>query len=120
MNGVALVGEASTKDKAVARTAAQIEADIARTRTQLAQTLDELAVRVHPSTVVAQTKARALASVEQKAGRAYVAASGAVEQVKAQFTDEKGRPRKERIVPVALVGVGVLLLVASVRKRRRG
>ncbi|GHH70488.1 DUF3618 domain-containing protein [Kitasatospora indigofera] len=120
MNGVALVGEASTKDKADTRTAAQIEADIARTRTKLASTLDELAVRVHPSTVAAQVKAKAVASVEQKAGRAYVAASGAVEKAKAQFTDEKGRPRKERIVPAALVGVGVVLLLASARKRRRG
>jgi len=113
------VGKAGTDHKA-ARTTAQIEADIARTRDQLAATLDELAVRVHPSTVVAQTRARLLGSVEQKAGRAYVAASGSVEKVKAQFTDEKGRPRPERIVPVALVGVGVLLLAASVAKRKRG
>ncbi|MER8185499.1 DUF3618 domain-containing protein [Kitasatospora sp. NPDC094015] len=113
------MGEASTKDKA-ARSTAQIEADITRTRDRLASTLDELAMRVHPATVAAQTKAKVLASVEQKAGRAYVTASGAVERVKAQFTDEKGRPRKERIIPVALVGTGVLLLVASARKRRKG
>ncbi|WP_441245940.1 DUF3618 domain-containing protein [Kitasatospora sp. McL0602] len=112
------MGKAGTDDKA--RTTADIEANIARTREQLAVTLDELAVRVHPSTVAAQTKAKLRASVEQKAARAYVAASGAVEQVKAQFTDEKGRPRKERVVPAALVGAGVLLLVASARKRRRG
>jgi hypothetical protein len=112
------VGKAGT-DR-TARTTAQIEADITRTRTQLASTLDELAVRVHPSTIAAQTRARLLGSVEEKAGRAYVTASGAVEQLKAQFTDDKGQPRKERIVPAALVGVGVLLLVASVRKRRRG
>ncbi|GAA2144123.1 hypothetical protein GCM10009760_31290 [Kitasatospora kazusensis] len=113
------MGKAGTDDKA-ARTTAQIEANIARTREQLAANLDELAYRVHPSTVAAQTKAKLLASVEQKAGQVYVAASGAVEQVKAQFTDEKGRPRKERIVPAALVGAGVLLLVASARKRKRG
>jgi len=110
---------ASTKDTA-ARTTAQIEADIAQARERLATTLDELAMRVHPATIAAQTKARALASVEQKAGKAYVAASGAVEQVKARFTDEKGQPRIERIVPVALVGVGALLLLASARKRRKG
>ncbi|WP_280666466.1 MULTISPECIES: DUF3618 domain-containing protein [unclassified Kitasatospora] len=102
------------------RTTAQIEADIARTRTQLAVTLDELAVRVHPSTITAQVRARALASVEQKVGRVYVRASQSAEQLKAQFVDEKGRPRKERIVPAALVGAGVVLLVASARKRRRG
>ncbi|MGW6917875.1 DUF3618 domain-containing protein [Kitasatospora sp. NPDC054939] len=112
------MGEASTKDKA-ARTAAQIEADIARTRTQLAATLDELAVRVHPTTITAQVKAKAVASVEEKAGRAYVAANAAVEKVKAQFVDEKGQPRKERIVPAALVGAGLVLLVASSRRRRK-
>ncbi|WP_280698707.1 DUF3618 domain-containing protein [Kitasatospora sp. GP82] len=112
------MGKAGTEDKA-ARTTAQIEADIERTRKQLAVTLDELAVRVHPSTVAAQTKAKMMASVEQKAGRAYVAASGAVEQLKAQFTDASGRPRQERIVPAALVGVGVLLLLASSRSRRK-
>ncbi|MFJ1705702.1 DUF3618 domain-containing protein [Kitasatospora sp. NPDC088346] len=115
---MARVGEASTKDKA-ARSTAQIEADITRTRDRLASTLDELAMRVHPSTIAAQTKAKVLSSVEQKAGRAYVAASGALDRVKEQFTDEKGRPRPERIVPAALVGVGVLLLVASARKRRK-
>ncbi|MFF1902526.1 DUF3618 domain-containing protein [Kitasatospora sp. NPDC058218] len=113
------MGEASTKDKS-ARTTAQIEADISRTRTQLAATLDELAMRVHPSTITAQVKAKAVASVEEKAGRAYVAASGLVEQAKARFVDEKGRPRKERVVPAALVGVGLVLLVASARKRRKG
>jgi hypothetical protein len=100
------------------RTTAEIEANIERTRAQLADTLDELAVRVHPTTVAAQVRARAQASVEQRIGRVYVQASRSVEQVKAQFTDEKGNPRPERIVPAALVGVGVLLLVASVRKRK--
>ncbi|MFJ3792031.1 DUF3618 domain-containing protein [Kitasatospora sp. NPDC090091] len=113
------MGEASTKDMS-ARTTAQIEADIARTRTQLASTLDELAMRVHPSTISAQVKAKAVATVEEKAGRAYVAASGLVEKAKAQFVDDKGQPRKERIVPAALVGVGLVLLVASSRKRRKG
>ncbi|MEV0531341.1 DUF3618 domain-containing protein [Kitasatospora sp. NPDC050463] len=113
------MGEASTKDNS-ARTTAQIEADISRTRTQLAATLDELAMRVHPSTITAQVKAKAVASVEVKAGRVYVAASGLVEQAKAKFVDEQGRPRKERVVPAALVGVGVVLLVASARKRRKG
>ncbi|MFG3227001.1 DUF3618 domain-containing protein [Kitasatospora sp. NPDC048194] len=112
------MGEASTKDKP-GRTTAQIEADIERTRDRLAGTLDELAVRIHPSTVSAQVKARARATVEERAARAYVAANGLVEKVRAQFVDEKGQPRKERVVPAALVGVGVVLLVASARKRRK-
>lgn len=113
------VAKANTKDE-VPRTTAQIESDIARARERLAGTLDELAMRVHPATVAAQTKARVLGAVEQKAGRAYVAASGALEQAKAGFVDAEGRPRPERIVPVALVGAGVLLLVASARRRRKG
>ncbi|MFJ5926333.1 DUF3618 domain-containing protein [Kitasatospora sp. NPDC092948] len=111
---------ASSKDTSAPRTTAQIEADIAGTRDRLAATLDELAMRVHPATVAAQTKAKLRATVEQKAGRAYVAASGAVEQVTSKFVDEDGRPRPERIVPVALVGVGVVLLIASARRRRKG
>jgi hypothetical protein len=112
------VGEASTQDKPE-RTTAQIEADIERTRDRLAETLDELAVRIHPSTVSAQVKAKAMATVEEKAGRAYVAANGLVEKVRAQFVDEKGQPRRERVVPAALVGVGLVLLIASSRRRRK-
>ncbi|MEU1290320.1 DUF3618 domain-containing protein [Kitasatospora sp. NPDC005856] len=112
------MGEASTQDKS-ARTTAQIEADIERTRDRLAGTLDELAVRIHPSTISAQVKAKAAAAVEERTARAYVAASGVVEKVRAQFVDEKGQPRRERIVPAALVGVGLVLLVASSRKRRK-
>lgn len=116
------MGKGKTKDAArddAGRTTAEIEANIARTRTQLADTLDELAMRVHPTTVAAQVRAKALAAVEQRAGRLYVGASRGVEQLKAQFVDEKGQPRKERIVPAVLVGGGVLLLVASARKRKR-
>lgn len=116
---MARVPEVVTKDK-VGRTTAQIEAEILHTRERLAVTLDELAMRVHPATVTAQARARALGAVEEKAGRAYVAASRALEQVKSQFTDAKGQPRPERIVPAALIGTGVLLLLASARKRRRG
>ncbi|GAA2797871.1 DUF3618 domain-containing protein [Kitasatospora paracochleata] len=109
---------ASTKDQST-RTTAQIEADIVQARDRLASNLDELAMRVHPASVAAQARARLMASVEQKAGRAYVAASGAMERVTAGFRDEKGQPRPERIVPVALVGVGVVLLIASARRRHK-
>ncbi|WP_442910911.1 DUF3618 domain-containing protein [Kitasatospora sp. NBC_01266] len=120
MSEVARVGKGKSKDAArddAGRTTAEIEADIARTRDQLAGTLDELAMRVHPSTVAAQVRAKTLASVEQRLGRLYVGASRGVEQLKAQFVDEKGQPRVERIVPAVLVGGGVVLLIASARKR---
>ncbi|MFE9427606.1 DUF3618 domain-containing protein [Kitasatospora sp. NPDC006697] len=120
---VARVGKGKTKDSArddAGRTTAEIEANIARTRDQLADTLDELAMRVHPTTIAAQARARALASVEQKVGRFYVAASRGVERVRVELTDDQGRPRPERIAPVVLVGGGVLLLLASGKRRRKG
>ncbi|SEN60766.1 DUF3618 domain-containing protein [Actinacidiphila rubida] len=103
-----------------ARTPAQIEADIARRRDGLAATLDELAVRVHPSTMVRDTKAKAVSALDRSVGQAYVAANRAVGKVRAQFVTEDGKPRLERIVPAA--GAVVLLGVVagfSVRRRRR-
>jgi hypothetical protein len=122
LSEVARVGKGKTKDSPrddAGRTTAEIEANIERTRAQLADTLDELAMRVHPSTVAAQARAKAVGAVEEKLGQLYVSASRGVEQVKAQFVDEQGKPRVERIVPAVLVGGGVLLLLASSRKRRR-
>ncbi|MEE1937902.1 DUF3618 domain-containing protein [Streptomyces sp. TRM 70361] len=103
-----------------ARTPAEIEADIVRRRQELAETLDELAVRVHPKTIAGDVKARAAATVDRTAGRAYVAVNRTVSDVRARFTDEEGRLRPGRVVPVALLAVGVAgLVVVSVRRRRR-
>jgi hypothetical protein len=115
---VARVGKTKDARDGAGRTLSEIEENIARTRTQLADTLDELAMRVHPSTITAQARAKVLASVEQRVGKAYVAASRGVERLRAEFTDEHGKPRADRIVPVALVGGGLVLLLAS-RKRKR-
>ena len=101
------------------RTAAQIEADIVRTRQQLAATLDELAVAVHPSTLVGKAKADAVAVVDRTAGRAFTAASRGVEQARAQFVDEKGNARKERIIPVAAVAAAVVVGFVLLRRRRK-
>ncbi|MER5882816.1 DUF3618 domain-containing protein [Streptomyces sp. NPDC001941] len=103
-----------------ARTPAQIEADIVRRRDQLAVTLDEIGVRVHPRTIIGDAKAKVASTVDETAGRAFVAANRAVTDVKSRFTDEQGAPRLERLVPVALVVVGVvgLLVVSSARRRR--
>ena len=40
--------------------------------------------------------------------------------MKAQFVDEQGAPRMERVVPVALVAIGVVGLLALGGTRRRG
>ncbi|MFG3259031.1 DUF3618 domain-containing protein [Streptomyces sp. NPDC048172] len=103
-----------------ARTPADIEADIVRRRQELAASLDEIAVRVHPSTIMGDVKAKASAAVDRTAGRAYVAANRALTDVRAQFVGEDGAPRMERVVPVALVTVAVVggLFALSARRRR--
>ncbi|MBT2524076.1 DUF3618 domain-containing protein [Streptomyces flavidovirens] len=103
-----------------ARTPAQIEADIKSRRDQLAVTLDEIGVRLHPKTIVGDAKARVAATVDQTAGRAFVAVNRTVSDVKAQFVDEDGSPRLERVIPVALVAVGLVGLLALSARRRRG
>ncbi|MGW6141003.1 DUF3618 domain-containing protein [Streptomyces sp. NPDC055144] len=103
-----------------ARTPAQIEADIKRRREALAETLDEIGVRVHPKTIVGDAKAKFVSSVDHSVGRAYVSANRLVSDVKAQFVSEEGAPRVERIVPVALAVVGLVgLLTVTARRRKR-
>ncbi|MET9519341.1 DUF3618 domain-containing protein [Streptomyces sp. NPDC002994] len=103
-----------------ARTPAQIEADIKSRRDQLAITLDEIGVRLHPKTIVGDAKARVASTVDQTAGRAFVAVNRTVSDVKAQFVSEDGSPRLERLVPVALVAVGLVGLLTLSARRRRG
>ncbi|WP_329457696.1 DUF3618 domain-containing protein [Streptomyces sp. NBC_01497] len=103
-----------------ARTPAQIEADIVRRRGQLAETLDEIGVRVHPKTIVGDAKARVASSVDQTAGRAFVAVNRTVSDVKARFVKDDGSPRLERVVPAALLLVGVVGLLTVSARRRRG
>lgn len=101
------------------RTPAQIEADIVRRRGQLAETLDEIGVRVHPKTVVGDARAKVASTVDRTAGRAFVAVNRTLSDVKAQFVDDDGSPRLERVVPVALVAVAVVGLFALSSRRRR-
>ncbi|MEU9705513.1 DUF3618 domain-containing protein [Streptomyces sp. NPDC014870] len=101
-----------------ARTPAQIEADIVRRRDQLAETLDEIGIRMHPKTIVGDAKARVASTVDHTAGRAFAAVNRTVSDVKARFTNEDGAPRLERVVPVAIVAVALVgLLALSSRKR---
>ncbi|GAA0284426.1 DUF3618 domain-containing protein [Streptomyces polychromogenes] len=102
-----------------ARTPAQIEADIVRRREQLAETLDEIGVRMHPQTIIGDAKARVASTVDHTAGRAVAAVNRLITDVKDGLRHEDGTPRFERIAPVALVAVGVVgLLVVSVRRKR--
>jgi hypothetical protein len=102
------------------RTPAQIEADIERRRETLAETLDEIGVRVHPKTIVGDAKAKVASQIDHTLGRAYVGVNRVVGDVKGQFVTEDGAPRLERIVPLALVTVAVVgLMVTGSRRRKR-
>ena len=82
-----------------ARTAEQIEADIAATRARLASTVDELVDRANPKNVALRQ----------------------VEQAKSQVFDEQGQLRTQKIVAVAgaVAGVvGVLLVIRRLVGRR--
>ncbi|MFF9848169.1 DUF3618 domain-containing protein [Streptomyces litmocidini] len=102
-----------------ARTPAQIEADIVRRREQLAITLDEIGIRMHPKTIVGDAKAKVASTVDQTAGRAFVAVNRVVSDVKARFTHEDGAPRLERVVPAAVVALAVVGLIVSSSRRRK-
>ncbi|AZK94220.1 MULTISPECIES: DUF3618 domain-containing protein [Streptomyces] len=103
-----------------ARTPAQIEADIVRRRGQLAETLDEIGVRVHPKTIVGDAKAKVASQVDQAKGQAMDAVQRTVSDVRAKFVGDDGSPRLERLLPVAAVVVGLvgLLVVSSSRKHK--
>jgi MYXO-CTERM domain-containing protein len=110
----------SRSDTPDTRTPAQIEADIKRRRETLAETLDEIGVRVHPKTIIGDAKAKVAAQVDHTVGRAYVGANRLVSDVRGQFVTDEGAPRLERIVPVALLAVGVVGLLTVRSRRRKG
>nr|WP_203634996.1 DUF3618 domain-containing protein [Streptomyces sp. SID10815] len=114
------IGGGTVADTADTRTPAEIEADIRRRREVLAETLDEIGVRVHPKTLVGDARAKVAANVDHTLGRAYVQVNRVVSDVRAQFVDIEGAPRLERIVPVALLAVGVVGLLTLSSRRRRG
>ncbi|MEC4576151.1 DUF3618 domain-containing protein [Streptomyces virginiae] len=102
-----------------ARTPAQIEADIVRRREQLAETLDEIGVRMHPQTIIGDARARVASTVDQTAGRAFATVNRVVTDLRDGLRHEDGTPRLDRVVPVALLAVGVVgLLVVSARRKR--
>ncbi|MFI9149922.1 DUF3618 domain-containing protein [Streptomyces sp. NPDC053367] len=107
-------------DTSDTRTPAQIEADIRRRREVLAETLDEIGVRVHPKTIVGDAKAKVVAHVDHTLGKAYVQVNKVVTEVREQFVDDEGAPRLERVLPVALLAVGVVGLLALGTRRRKG
>ena len=103
------------------RTPAQIEAEIARKRENLAVVLDEIAVRVHPATIARDTRAKAVSALDRTVGQAYVVANRSISRTRAQFVDEDGAPRMDRIVPAAAAGAALVAVAAglTVWRRRR-
>jgi MYXO-CTERM domain-containing protein len=101
------------------RTPAQIEADIARRRQDLAATLDEIAVRVHPVTIARDTRAKAVSALDRTVGQAYVAANRTLTRARAQFVTDEGEPRPDRIVPVVVAVVVLAGAAAALSARRR-
>ncbi|MGP4114349.1 DUF3618 domain-containing protein [Streptomyces sp. 4N509B] len=96
-----------------ARTPEEIEARIARRRKDLAVTLDEIAVRVHPRTIMGDARARAMEVRDRTVERV----TGGVRD---QFVTPEGAVRLERVVPVALVAAAAVgLLVLSSRSSSR-
>ncbi|MFI5728985.1 DUF3618 domain-containing protein [Kribbella sp. NPDC051587] len=77
-----------------ARTAEQIEADIAATRARLASTVDELVDRAHPKNVARRQ----------------------VEQARSQVFDETGQLRTQKLVAVAGAVAGVVAVLLVIRR----
>jgi hypothetical protein len=103
------------------RTPAQIEADIVRRRQELAATLNEIGVRVHPRTIVGNAQDSVRQAMDRTAGRAYVAVNRAVTDARSHLVSEDGSPRMERIVPVALAVVTLVVVIGmSSSRRKRG
>lgn len=100
----------------------RIEAEINARHKRLSATLDEIAVRAHPSTVTARAKQQASERVDQTAGRAYAKANQVWTQVnrrvRAEMLDGYGSPRMERVVPAAVVGAALVVGVAVWRRKR--
>lgn len=101
------------------RTPAQIEADIVRRRHDLAATLDEIGIRVHPRTLVGNAQDSVRQVVDRTAGRAYVTVNRAIADARSQLVSEDGEPRMERIVPVAVAVVTLVAVWAGLSSRRR-
>lgn len=94
------------------RSVAEIEADLARTRTELADTLDALKERMDPKVRAEELAEQAKITAFELAEQAKAAASTAGTQAKA-FADDvtAGKPRALAVAgaAIALVAAGIVL-----------
>ena len=72
----------------------EIAAEIAETRNRLAGTIDQLVYRVQPKTIVERQ----------------------VRSTKASFVNADGSLKKDKVLKVAGVAVGVIALIVAIRK----
>ena len=72
----------------------EIAAEIAETRNRLAGTIDQLVYRVQPKTIVERQ----------------------VRSTKASFVNPDGSLKKDKVLKVAGVAVGVIALIVAIRK----
>ena len=91
---------------------AAIEAEIEATRARLSGTVDELAVRIHPKTIVERTR-------DDVKLRIQVATDEAKVQLHDAIFDSEGKPRTERLAAVGAALAALLGLVVFRRVRRR-
>lgn len=101
------------------RTPAEIEADIVRKRRDLAATLDEIGVRVHPRTIVDQAQYSLREAVNRGSAQAYTTVNRAVSNAREQLVHPDGSPRMERVVPVAVAAVALVVVLAGFSSRRK-
>jgi len=106
------VSDAPTSSNPPSDDPAAIEAEIEATRARLSGTVDELAVRIHPKTIVQRTRDDVKLRVQLATDEAKVQLHDAV------YTSD-GKPRTERLAAVGAALAALLGLVVWRRVRRR-
>lgn len=76
------------------RTPNQIAADLAETRNRLAGTIDQLAYRVKPQTIISRQ----------------------IESLKASFHNDDGGLDQQKIAKIVGIGLGAIVAVVAIRK----
>lgn len=93
-----------SKDKPTPRTKAQIEADLAAARARLTGNVEDLIDQVHPN----RMKQRQIAKFKELA-------KAEADSAKAQFVNEDGSPRVERLAIIGGALAGLVTFIVSLR-----
>jgi ElaB/YqjD/DUF883 family membrane-anchored ribosome-binding protein len=116
------VSDAPTSSNPPSDDPATIEAEIEATRARLSGTVDELAVRIHPKTIVQRTqddvKLRIQVATDEAKARLKLAADEAKVQLHDAVYASDGTPRTERLAAVGAALAALIGLVVWRRVRR--